>query len=173
MVTNARVDFEQRRELRTQVMYDSLTGLLNRRAFDRLLEELQKNPRSCCIALLDIDNFKSINDRWGHLMDDEVLQRLSSLAEEQLSQGDTRVFRYGGEEIAIVFLDMSRDHALEALEKLRAATASQVWRHGPEWVTFSAGFSSCDALGIHAAVRKADELLYEAKRLGKNRIVNH
>lgn len=163
---------KQRRELRTQAMHDGLTGLLNRRAFDRLLEDLQENPRSCCIALLDIDNFKSINDRWGHLKGDEVLQRLSSLAEEHLNQGEIRVFRYGGEEIAIVFLEVSPDRALEALEKLRVATASQEWRHGPERVTFSAGFSSCDDLGIHAVLRKVDELLYEAKRQGKNRIVS-
>lgn len=164
---------QRRMKLHSQAMHDGLTGLLNRRAFDHLLQDIQENKRACCIALLDIDNFKSINDEWGHLMGDDVLRRLSSLAGEYLNQGDIRIFRYGGEEIAIVFLEISTDRALDALEKLRVATESQKWPHGrePERVTFSAGLTSCDLLGVHAAVRKADALLYEAKRQGKNRIL--
>lgn len=130
-----------------------------------------------CIALLDIDLFKSINDRWGHAAGDAVLLRFSTIARENLRTVDL-LGRWGGEEFLVAFPDTSIDHAAMALQRIREALASAEFAAIDRelQVTFSAGLVMLDAVDpactqdvITAAVERADHAMYRAKTNGRDR----
>lgn len=155
---------------------DYLTGVHNRRHFMSLLEsELQRSARSCrpfCLVMLDLDWFKSINDRFGHPVGDAVLQRLCLLAGGNLRAVD-QVGRVGGEEFAVLLPEASLESGYTTIDRLRAAVHAYDWKQVAEGlqVSFSAGVASyCAGDSAQMMIKRADDALYEAKHLGRNRV---
>lgn len=152
---------------------DELTGLYNRRFFSvRMGEELSRYRRfnhPLSLILVDIDDFKSINDELGHAAGDETLREIAQLL-MKLSRGVNVLCRYGGDEFAVLLVETSRAGALQYAERIRQALADHPLSHGRR-VTASFGVASLpedvDAT-TEDLVRAADEALYLAKRTGKN-----
>ncbi len=155
---------------------DALTGLENRRAFDGRLKtafrEARHSGRDLCMLLLDVDDFKLHNDRFGHAHGDEVLRCLGRCFGTTVRAGDA-VARYGGEEFAILLVDTSEDEARVVAERLLAAVRAHPWTISP--VTISIGTSKLSPAtpDTQRLLTLADEALYAAKRAGKDRVVSY
>jgi len=172
------------RELETElaqvselVHQDQLTGALNRRGFDDAFErETTRADRSqtpVCIALLDIDNFKRLNDTMGHQAGDEALIHLSRVVKEALRPSDS-VARYGGEEFVIVLPGIGLQEATATIERLQRELTKKFFLHENERVliTFSAGVALRAPGELQEdVVARADKAMYQAKKTGKNRVV--
>ena len=167
-------------QLRQQATYDELTKLNNRREFDRLIQdEWQRSVRfkhPFALVILDIDFFKKVNDTHGHQVGDEVLKHVASLLAGQVRIVD-KLARYGGEEFALVMVEINRSEARDVVDRLRALLAETPYVM-PETeltidVTLSAGVATMpeDAATVEELIAAADEALYTAKRLGRNRVV--
>lgn len=160
-------------ELIDLALYDSLTGFLNRRQFRVLLQKACEAADGQCFALmlLDLDHFKQVNDRHGHLIGDQVLAAVSKVLREQVGdQGE--LGRIGGEEFALLAPGMDATAAMALAERLRIAVCERAIEPGP--VTVSIGVSSCRALGQRQSselLAVADSALYAAKHGGRNRVV--
>jgi len=158
-------------ELAQQATRDSLTGAGNRRLFDEKVLELiamqdrDKTPTS--LVILDIDNFKTINDRFGHIRGDEVLINLAGLLRERLRKGDG-LYRLGGEEFAIVANQADQAMTLGLAEELRELVETSDLVPAMK-VTISLGVAECDAADdARTWFEKADAALYQAKNRGRN-----
>ena len=156
---------------------DELTGLPNRRAFvQRLDQELSRSQRTgqpLTMVLLDIDNFKGVNDRHGHYVGDMILRCYAGSMARELRQHDL-LARYGGEEFVLLLPETSLDDARNALDKLGRRIRREPLDAGGAYIdlpTFSAGIA-CLRPGESATalINRADQSLYLAKRLGRNRI---
>lgn len=146
---------------------DSLTGLLNRGVFNNHLNNLDKKPCNYSIIFIDIDDFKLINDVYGHQVGDVVLNRLGKLLSARINPSD-RAYRYGGEEFVVYSSRSIRE--ISALgEEIRQEVESLSWREGFT-VTVSLGISFSNGNPSCYVVKKADDLLYKSKKEGKNRI---
>jgi diguanylate cyclase (GGDEF)-like protein len=151
------------KKLLTLSMTDNLTNLYNRRYFsDKLIE----NEKSGYVALIDLDDFKVINDTYGHNIGDEVLKYMGSLMNEILADGNPS--RYGGEEFAVFFTDYDKDTVIELLDELRTEFSNQKFDFK---TTLSVGVSEIIIGDYNNTMNRVDNLLYEAKKNGKNRIV--
>ncbi len=156
---------------------DGLTGLYLRRYFlDRLKEELSRSLRSdlqCSLLMVDIDNFKTYNDRYGHTAGDIVLKTLSNVFKNLVHSGI--VARYGGEEFSILLPETSKEKARRIADTIRKAVKKEMieLRRIETNVTVSIGLASFpeDARLQDELILKADERLYKAKREGKDRVV--
>ena len=154
---------------------DGLTGIFNRRFFElRILEEIERARRcdtGMAVVMVDIDQFKKLNDEFGHLLGDEVLRQVSSLFHQQLRKIDV-VCRYGGEEFAILLTQTNAQHALGVAEKLRKLVESWQFPGVPRTVTLSAGVAAFPDHGTSRdeLIRAADIGLYAAKQAGRNRV---
>jgi diguanylate cyclase (GGDEF)-like protein len=154
---------------------DGLTGIFNRRFFElRILEEIERARRygtGMAVVMADIDQFKRLNDEFGHVLGDEVLRQVSSLFHQQVRKIDV-VCRYGGEEFAILLTQTSAEHAINIAEKLRKIVASWQFPGVPRTVTISAGAASFPDQGTtrDELVKAADSALYAAKQAGRNRV---
>jgi len=154
---------------------DGLTGIFNRRFFElRIAEEIERARRfetGMAVIMVDIDNFKRLNDEFGHLLGDEVLRQVSSIFHQQLRKIDV-VCRYGGEEFAILLSQTSPQHALGVAEKLRRLVETWQFPGVPRPVTISAGTATCPEHGStrDELVAAADAGLYAAKQAGRNRV---
>jgi diguanylate cyclase (GGDEF)-like protein len=168
---------EKLRQLATR---DQLTGMLNRREFDRILaEEEERSQRfghPFSLVLVDIDHFKSVNDTHGHQVGDVVLR---GVAERQASGLRTvdRAARFGGEEFALIVMQADRAAALELAQRTCAAVAAAPIAISPEKslkITVSAGVAEMPANAASGAelVAAADKALYAAKSRGRNRAVS-
>ncbi|MFK0167114.1 diguanylate cyclase [Rhizobium sp. NPDC090279] len=162
-------------ELRRLSQTDALTGLLNRRALAEAVGELlsapTKNPRGIGIIMFDIDYFKSINDKYGHAMGDQVLQRTALILKPCLRAGDLFA-RYGGEEFIIVLGDVTETSARTAGERLREVLARAVLIEEHR-LTVTASFGvnwqpGCTSKHWEELAAVADRRLYQAKRNGRN-----
>lgn len=156
---------------------DGLTGLANRRALDSKLDESFERYRaggaSFCVALIDIDKFKSINDDHGHGVGDEVLSGVARLLSEDLETPDM-VARYGGEEFAVVMPGPLKVAADQINRARRVIEGAEFGPGKPINVTISAGVSEPRQDAVVASVlRRADEALYAAKNRGRNRTYYH
>ncbi|KQM23064.1 hypothetical protein ASE73_02250 [Sphingomonas sp. Leaf24] len=163
-------------ELSRAASTDPLTGLANRRAFDAALasriDAAAAGDWGGCVAIFDLDHFKSVNDRFGHDAGDHVLQSFARIARGVLRETDV-VARLGGEEFAILFPGADIAHAQFLSERLRATVAATQLRHGQAAVrlTVSAGIASIDVGSSAAGVlRAADRALYAAKAEGRDRL---
>jgi diguanylate cyclase (GGDEF)-like protein len=162
---------------KTAALVDPLTGISNRRAFlqdgEALLRRQAADPRPTAVMLLDLDNFKSINDRFGHAVGDRVLQMFAQVAGNCMRRMDL-FGRLGGEEFAAVVIDATRDKALAVAEEIRTsfARATQEVEGRPVVASVSIGVViSYDAvLDISALLAQADHALYRAKDNGRNRV---
>lgn len=168
---------QARAELERLSRHDPLTGLLNRREFDeRAAREVRRALRRrspTCLAMLDLDHFKTVNDRYGHAVGDRVLCRVAQILRAQLRRDDV-VARYGGEEFIVLLPETGIEESAAVIERVRVAAASEPWTELQEGLllTLSAGVASLAANeGLEAAIVRADRLLYEAKRQGRNRLV--
>ncbi len=164
-------------ETKLLAIIDPLTELYNRRYFQQVLEKefLRSNRYTSplSIAMIDIDNFKKLNDNYGHQFGDEVLQVVSRLFQESLRKTDY-VARYGGEELIAVLPETSIEQAIIPIERLRCKIADHMFMYDFRRVnvTVSIGIAqnSFDMLSTDSFVKQADNALYEAKQKGKNRI---
>ena len=162
---------------KTAALIDPLTGIANRRAFlqdgQAQLKRQAVNPRPTAVMLLDLDNFKSINDRFGHAIGDRVLEIFADVASGCVRRIDL-FGRLGGEEFAALLRDTTRDRALIVAEQIRAcfADATRDVDGRPVVATVSIGIAvSHDAvLDLSALLAQADHALYRAKDGGRNRI---
>ncbi len=152
---------------------DGLTGIFNRRFFElRIEEEMERARRfdsGMAVIMVDIDQFKRLNDEFGHLLGDEVLRQVSSIFSQQLRKIDV-VCRYGGEEFAILLSQTTHQHALGVAEKLRRMIDSWQFPGVPRPVTISAGVATSPEHGTtrDELVKAADAGLYAAKQAGRN-----
>jgi diguanylate cyclase (GGDEF)-like protein len=160
-----------------ETLQDSLTGALNRRGLDEALQQLQAGMPlypQVAVAMLDIDHFKQINDRYGHAAGDEVLRQLALFFRQSLRAQDVFA-RYGGEEFCLLLPGASPEAALRKLEQLRQRFGEQLLlAEAPALrCTFSAGLVSWDDAEVNPErlLHAADALLYQAKRAGRNRIL--
>jgi diguanylate cyclase (GGDEF)-like protein len=151
---------------------DVLTGLLNRRAFIELSSAIIRDAREVVVAILDIDHFKDINDRFGHAKGDQVLREIAAILKAGVREDDI-VARWAGEEFVILFVGQ-QEKAAAALERMRKRlNAVRVAELNGRPVTFSGGLSTV-AKGertIEPAIKRADELLHDAKHSGRNRLM--
>jgi diguanylate cyclase (GGDEF)-like protein len=162
-------------QLREQAERDWLTGLHNRRYLARELERLsgERLTGEVSLAVLDIDRFKSVNDRFGHDAGDQVLIRVSRLLCDTLRATDI-IVRSGGEEFTLLMPDTSEGAAVAACERIRRSITEEVWEAIGENVRLSCcvGIASAQAANdLPALLRLADQRLYEAKNGGRDRIV--
>jgi diguanylate cyclase (GGDEF)-like protein len=167
------------RELTAISLRDPLTGLGNRRAMaedlDRLEARVARYGQRYCVALLDIDHFKSYNDTYGHQAGDEVLQAIGAHLQFQARRGDA-LYRYGGEEFLCVFPEQSLAGAAIAAERMRSGVERLAIPHADDALgvlTLSAGLAMLDpdhTRSVGEVLKEADEALYRAKDLGRNRV---
>jgi diguanylate cyclase (GGDEF)-like protein len=154
---------------------DGLTGMHNRRFFEmRIVEELERAGRfqgRLSVIMVDIDNFKKLNDEFGHLLGDEVLRSVSSILKQQLRKMDM-VCRYGGDEFAILVPETTGENALRVAEKLRRQIETHDFPGVPRPVTISCGVADYPSHGVtrDEVVAAADAALYTAKQAGRNRV---
>ena len=156
---------------------DALTNLPNRRAISEILElEIQKAravPYPLCIALIDIDRFKNINDTYGHLIGDKILQEVSEVIKNHARSSDFQNFhfgRWGGEEFLYVLPKVALKQAYEISERLRKAVSEHSF-HSNLTVTLSFGVTSFSQEdNLEKIVNRADEALYTSKTNGRNRV---
>ena len=163
-------------QLRRLSVTDELTGLRNRRAFEeRLLLEFsmsRRRHRELAVLLIDVDNFKTINDRWGHGAGDAVLRRLGAVLRTTIRLPDL-VARYGGEEFVVLLPESGPEAALGFSRRLMERMANETWEHEPVTVSIGLAALNDSLLNGFQLVSMADEALYAAKRAGKNRVVVH
>jgi diguanylate cyclase len=160
-----------------QARHDALTGALNRKGLDeamvREIATVERKKTPLCVALLDIDNFKKLNDSKGHSTGDAALAHLATVTRECLRPQDS-VARYGGEEFVILLPDTTLENGITAMTRLQRALTRQFFLADGEQIliTFSAGVAQrADGESGDDAVKRADQAMYLAKRAGKNRVV--
>jgi len=164
------------RRLENVAATDSLTGLLNRHAFELMFEqavhEAHRAKMPLSMILLDIDHFKQINDNHGHLTGDRVIMRVARMLENSLRSGDI-LCRWGGEEFLILLKQTSLDAAQGVAEKLRAAMAAEQLHLGNQTLGITGSFGVAEFGGVETLVHffaRADRALYLAKSGGRNRV---
>jgi diguanylate cyclase (GGDEF)-like protein len=166
--------FAQRQRLERLAAFDDLTGLWNQRQIrERLAREIARCERTgaeLSVIMLDIDHFKQVNDRFGHVVGDAVLAELGALLSEHVRNVDL-VGRIGGEEFLVVLPETEQPPAVQVAEKLRLAMAEHAFSTG-ETQTASFGVAAYHAGdSLDDLLERADQALYGAKRAGRNRVV--
>ncbi len=163
-------------ELTYQANHDTLTGLANRRAFDQALEKLKNLPdvlQSCSLCLIDLDQFKVINDTCGHGAGDMLLRQVADLLSSRTRSGDLLV-RLGGDEFAVLLYNCDQDGARRVAEAIRAEVEQFVFpwedrsfRIGASIGVVTAKRGACDPIAL---MQQADAACFTAKELGRNRV---
>jgi diguanylate cyclase (GGDEF)-like protein len=148
---------------------DGLTTLFNRRSFDQDLHNFLTENRPFSVGLIDLDNFKSINDTHGHLVGDAVLRAVAQEGKSIAGQEAT-LYRYGGEELAIIIPGDDSARAQTLLEQWRTQVARRQWREPELVVTFSAGLALWRQESAEQLLARVDQALYQAKDAGKNQV---
>ena len=159
---------------------DVVTAIGNRRFFDACFtDEVEKARRvgdHFCLALADIDRFKNVNDRFGHLVGDRLLRLFANILVQNV-RGQDKVARFGGEEFALIFPGARLGEAVTAVERIRVVLESKQWTIEPSGeriskvtASFGVGRLRADELA-NDLLRRVDERLYEAKVQGRNRVV--
>ena len=159
---------------------DALTGMLNRRHVlemgQRMMQRCRRDGTPCAMLMLDVDRFKEINDRFGHLAGDKALRAIGNALGSCLRPGD-QIGRYGGEEFAVILPGADAQEAGVVAERLRAAVAQLQpdWATGAEALTVSGGIaiSTGDLDDFNELIVRADRALYRAKDAGRNRMEYH
>ena len=144
---------------------DALTGLYNKGAFSRRYHSLQRRRRCFGLIMMDVDDFKTINDSNGHKTGDRVLVRFSKQLEKNCRHGCT-AYRVGGEEFCILIKNIKKSPPYEIAENIRAAAAGLVWQNGIK-VTISSGVAIGKSRDLY---KEADRRLYISKKNGKNQV---
>lgn len=164
--------------LKELALKDPMTGLFNKRQILELGEEMFKDAVAHCknfaVIMMDIDNFKDVNDNFGHIAGDQVIEILGKRL-KNLIRGDDLAGRYGGEEF-IFFLSCDKATVKAVGERLRSSIASQAFvidNNKKLFITVSLGvaFRTLDDRHFKDILKRADEMLYKAKRTGKNKVI--
>ena len=161
---------------RERAQRDGLTGLLNARTFTERLElELERSRRyggGLSLLYLDLDNFKKVNDTFGHLAGDEVLRRVANAIAATVRQVDVAA-RLGGDEFVVLMPSTTAGDAGSAADRVHGAVTASLGK--TNGVTASTGLVSCGTLPKTAQtlITRADQAMYDAKRQGKSRVVHH
>jgi diguanylate cyclase len=160
-----------------QVSQDPLTGALNRRGLDdamqREMSRADRRGSALCVAVLDLDNFKRLNDTYGHQAGDDALVHLMNVVRKTLRPTDITA-RYGGEEFVILFSETTLPQAVQAMNRLQRELTKRFFLHNNErlLITFSAGVAQFKSGETQdAVIERADRAMYQAKLQGKNRVV--
>lgn len=157
---------------------DTLTGLYNRRVLEEILfiEENKRIPATFAILLIDLDDFKAINDTFGHPAGDRVLSVLGKILLEN-SRKENIVARYGGEEFAVLLTNTGLSVALQVAERLRIKLSEQDFAFSGRKVSLTASIGVAHNEGntavMESLLARADQALYQAKRNGKNLVCFH
>lgn len=160
---------------------DPLTGLKNKRYFDeKMRDEFNRAIREnspISLIIIDVDHFKKVNDIYGHLIGDECLKEMSSALKSKFNRAMDTLARIGGEEFAVLLPTLHNDQAMALAEKLRRKIEKISIQYGDQHVTFTAslGVSTrypSEESHTHELFKRADRALYEAKHLGRNRVVS-
>ncbi len=176
-INNTLDTLDMMRKIRENALRDPLTGLYNRRYLyeisDKLIASAQRYETPLSVVMFDVDHFKQVNDRYGHLMGDTVLGTVAKLMVASLRRSDVAI-RFGGEEFLVLMPGTDGKRAFVAAEKLRRAVASfhiPLGDEGRLTVHLSAGVAQYEkGLDLDALIRRADEALYRAKANGRNRV---
>ena len=160
--------------LEYQANHDTLTGLYNRHKFHTLFAIESKRDRrynnSLSLIIFDIDNFKDINDLFGHAMGDTVLQEVANIVSQNVREHDT-VIRWGGEEFIILLPETNLDGAVKVAQKLQAVLENAESKRLPQKITASFGVASLNEDDNESTIlQRADKGLYQAKQNGKNQV---
>ena len=177
LVAAVSIRAERFRRLRSMMLRDSLTGLLNhtttKEQLSIELSRMRRGKMSLAFALIDLDHFKSVNDTYGHPIGDQVLKTMSNMLKQRLRTTDL-IGRYGGEEFAVALPDISPSNAVVVMDKVRQAFSQirQAHSRGEFTVTMSCGIAIFpDYDDVPSLTEAADQALYEAKAKGRNRVV--
>lgn len=176
----ARVALEQ--QARELSRMDGLTGVNNRRAFDDFFDlqwhHCLRNNLPLTLAMVDIDNFKQINDQYGHQVGDKCLQQVAAVISHYTNRASDKCARYGGDEFAVVWAHCEHDKAVQMSHKILAGITNTRLNSGlksqPVSISISIGlFTSLPALvSLEAFITKAGKLMYSAKAAGKSTVVD-
>jgi diguanylate cyclase (GGDEF)-like protein len=168
-----------REELQYQSIRDGLTGLYNRRyleeCLERELDRAQRTEQSLGIIMIDVDHFKQFNDTWGHSAGDQVLQEIGRFLRQNIRSSDIAC-RYGGEELTVILPECTAEDTYQCAEKLRLGIRGLCLEHNQQSlpkVTASIGIAMFPEQGTdwETLTKLADIALYQAKRLGRDRVV--
>lgn len=157
---------------------DPLTGLMNRRAFEEHIEILMRQPQQqfkYAVIICDIDHFKKINDQYGHNAGDNALKHVAQIMNKVVRKYD-EVARIGGEEFLILLYDVEFDFALNITERLRLMLETTPFKQNETEIEITGSFGLCyfeDLEQFHSALLISDQLLYQAKRVGRNNVRYH
>ncbi|MDR2839604.1 MAG: sensor domain-containing diguanylate cyclase [Azonexus sp.] len=175
LLTNMVINRYQK-QLEEMATTDKLSGLPNRRSFDLIARQVmhgaQRTQEALAIMLLDIDHFKEVNDRYGHLAGDEIIREVANTVKGAMRHSDI-LSRWGGEEYVALFKGCDRENARLLAEKFRAAIATRQFTHDGQTITLtvSCGVAQYDGLEtLEQWFARADRALYEAKQTGRNRV---
>jgi diguanylate cyclase (GGDEF)-like protein len=171
---------EQRRVLQQQATHDALTGVYNRLRLDEDLADLvaraERYGHGFCVALIDVDEFKSYNDTYGHLAGDDALRTIAAQLQASIRTGDA-VYRFGGEEFVLLLPNQDLARATVAVERVRRMVGAAAVTHAATTrgvVTISAGIAECTGAPTGSSKQlldTADQALYLAKAGGRDRVV--
>ncbi len=178
-------DITEKKQLEEKIkevsIRDSLTNIYNRRHIFERLEflflEFLRNKTYFTVSIIDIDYFKSINDRYGHQVGDFILKEFTQIIKKNIRQYDL-FGRYGGEEFILVFCDINKEEAKLMIERILDIIRNYEFRYHENKIkfTFSCGISECteidkDKISVEKIIEKADKRLYRAKDMGRNKVV--
>ncbi|QZY57284.1 sensor domain-containing diguanylate cyclase [Crassaminicella profunda] len=156
--------------IKNDAIYDKLTGAYNRRYFDQVLEELIHKSENFTLMMIDVDDFKKVNDTYGHQKGDFVLKEIAESILKSIREKDI-LARYGGEEFVIIFPKLESKDVYNITNRIREKIENIKWQENWMKITISAGVSVYNRQTKEKLINEADQLLYKAKSLGKNKVI--
>jgi len=157
-------------ELSNEIQRDSLTNVYTKTYFNIHLEKIIRDNEECVVVVVDLDDFKKINDKYGHQVGDNVLKEFTTLIKDNI-RGEDIFARWGGEEFLLLLQHTTIENAMKKVEHIRAKVASHSFKD-VEHLTASFGVAwKEESDNIHSLLQRADKALYEVKSAGKNKVV--
>jgi diguanylate cyclase (GGDEF)-like protein len=157
-------------KLTNEMQTDTLTGAYKKTYFNTHLKKMIKNKEEGVLVVLDLDNFKDVNDTHGHQVGDDVLREFAILIQKNI-RGDDIFARWGGEEFLLLLQHTNIENAMKKIESLRKIVDAHTFTHVGH-ITSSFGVAKKEEVDdMHSLLQRADKALYEAKYAGKNKVV--
>ncbi len=174
------LSYQLNKNLESMVTVDGMTGILNRRGLEDAANKMQglckRIHMGMAVLLIDIDHFKKVNDKYGHLVGDDVLRHVTKVASGVLRTGDV-IGRYGGEEFAVFMPNTNESEASILAERIRAAVEGHTYEEGSLSVPVSVSIGAADSIragyDFKGLIAAADSTLYAAKKAGRNRVLRY